>query len=91
MYRCYTPLFAPHWGKFQLIFACEPEIQTHADVSGQCSNQLSYTKKLKWIGIGSPLLHFSGGCLREVAINVVVVESGCECCEESSFLKVMPQ
>jgi len=38
----------------------------------------------------SPLLHFSGMSLGEVAINVVV-ECGCECCEESSFLKVMPQ
>jgi hypothetical protein len=45
---------------------------------------------LKWMEIGSPLLHFSGVGLSEVAINVVV-ESGCECCEESSFLKVMPQ
>ena len=60
------------------------------DVSGQCSNQLSYTKKLRWIEIESPLLHFSGVGLVEVAISVVV-ESGCECCEESSFLKVMPQ
>jgi len=51
---------------------------------------LSYTKKLKWIEIESPLLHFSGVGLVEVAISVVV-ESECECCEESSFLKVMPQ
>jgi hypothetical protein len=45
---------------------------------------------LRWMVFGSPLLHSSGVGLVEVAINVVV-ESGCECCEESSFLKVMPQ
>jgi hypothetical protein len=45
---------------------------------------------LRWMEIESPLLHFSGACLSDVAINVVV-ECGCECCEESSFLKVMPQ